>query len=229
MENEPNPASATSELLRATHVYLLAAICLVVGVATGYLSRGSQPTPARPQTVARAAGSAPARTMAGGHTPSLMDMKQMADKQAAPLLEKLKSNPNDSALLMQVGAIYHTTHQFKDAAAYYNKAMQIDPKNVAIRTKLASSLYRTGDVDGAIAQLNEALRYQPKDANSLFNLGMIKLQGKGDGKGAVAAWQLLLKSNPQLSPDRKAEVQKLLAEVLTTLGDQHGKQGARKP
>jgi len=144
-------------------------------------------------------------------------MRQMADKQAAPLLDKLKSDPNNTALLVQVGAIYHTTHQFKEATAYYNKAVEIDPKNVAFRTKLASSLYRSGDVDGAIAQLNQALGYDPKDANALFDLGMIRLQGKQDGKGAVAAWQQLLKSNPQLSQDRKDAVEKLMANVMTTL------------
>ncbi len=74
-------------------------------------------------------------------------------------------------------------------------------------------MYYGGDVDGAISQLQQALHYDPKDANSLFNLGMIKLQGKKDSKGALAAWQLLLKSNPQLSADRKARVQKLIADV----------------
>ena len=152
----------------------------------------------------------------------------MADKQAAPLLEKLKNDPRNSALLMQVGAIYHTTHQFKEAAAYYGKAVEVDPRNVALHTKLASSLYRAGDVDGAIAQLNRALSYEPNDANSLFDIGMIRLQAKGDGKGALAAWQKLLKTNPQLSADRKATVQKLMADVLTTLGDQRGIKGARQ-
>jgi cytochrome c-type biogenesis protein CcmH/NrfG len=93
--------------------------------------------------------------------------------------------------------------------------------------KLAASLYRSDDVDGAIAQLNTALSYDPKDANSLFNLGMIKWQGKRDGKGALAAWQELLKSNPQLSADRKAAVLKQMADVLTAMGDQHGIEGAR--
>ena len=72
------------------------------------------------------------------------------------------------------------------------------------------------------------MSYDPKDANSLFNLGMIKLQGKGDGKGAVAAWQQLLQSNPQMSADRRAEVQKLMADVLTTMGNQQRTEGARK-
>jgi cytochrome c-type biogenesis protein CcmH/NrfG len=154
-------------------------------------------------------------------------MRQRADKQAAPLLEKLKSDPNNVAVLVQVGAIYHSTHQFKEAAAYYGRAVQIDPMNVPNRVKLAASLYRSDDVDGAIAQLNTALSYDPKDANSLFNLGMIKWQGKRDGKGALAAWQELLKSNPQLSADRKAAVLKQMADVLTAMGDQHGIEGAR--
>ena len=60
---------------------------------------------------------------------------------------------------------------------------------------------------------------------SLGMLGMIRLQGKGDGKGALAAWQKLLKSNPQLSADRKAQVQKLMADVLNTLGDTQAAKG----
>ena len=160
--------------------------------------------------------------------PSMGQMKQVADKQAAPLLEKLKSDPKNGLLLSQVGAIYHGDHQFQEAATYYQKAVQVDPKNVSTRSKLATSLYRSGDVDGAITQLNEALTYDPKDANSLFNLGMIKLNGKKDGQGALAAWQRLLKSNPQLSADRKATVQHLIADVLNTLGDQAATEGAHR-
>jgi len=168
----------------------------------------------------------PENAVAHGNMPSLDDMKQMADKRAAPLLRMLKSDPNNSAVLIRIGAIYHTMHQFKEAAAYYGKAAQVDPKNAAIRAELASSLYRGGDVDGAIEQLNQALVFEPNDPNSLFDLGMIRLQGKRDNVGALAAWQRLLKSNPQLSADRKATVLKLMADVMTTLGDQKGNAGA---
>ena len=193
-------------------VYAMAAVCLVVGLAIGYLFRGSQspapPVPEAAQTQPPAMGGGMGRQM-----PSLDQMKQMADKKAEPLLEKLKSDPTNTDLLKQVGNMYQATHQFKEAAGYYDKALQVDPKNVAIRTQLASSLYYNGDVDGAITQLQKGLEFDPKDANSLFNLGMIKWQGKQDGKGALEAWQTLLKSNPQLSADRKATVQKLIADV----------------
>ena len=128
--------------------------------------------------------------------PSLDEMKQMADKQAEPLLAKLKDGPRNADLLNEVGSLYRVTHQFKTAADYYQKALEIDPKNVGARTDLASCLYYTGDVDGAIAQLHESLKYDPNHAGTLFNLGLIEWQGKGDSKDAIATWENLLKLHP---------------------------------
>jgi cytochrome c-type biogenesis protein CcmH/NrfG len=215
MASELTTQPVAGSAWQAKQVYAMAVICLMVGLAIGYLFRGSQSAaPAQPvaNVPAGSQSSAHAGQM-GGHMPSLEEMKQMADKKAAPVLEKLKVDPNNKDLLMQAGNIYEATHQFKEAAGYYDKALQVDPKNVAIRTEMASCLYYNGDVDGAIRQLQQALHYDPKDANSLFNLGLIKWQGKQDSQGALAAWRELLKLNPELSADRKATVQKLMAEV----------------
>jgi cytochrome c-type biogenesis protein CcmH/NrfG len=212
MANEATTQPTARSVWQAKQAYAMAVICLVVGLAIGYLFRGSQSPVAPAQPAANAHPAASAGGM-GGRMPSLEEMKQMADKKAAPLLEKLKSDPNNKVVLVQVGNIYEATHRFKDAAGYYDRALQVDPKDVALRTQMASSLYYGGDVDGAISQLQESLHYDPKDANALFNLGMIKWQGKKDSKGAMAAWQQLLKSNPQLSADRKAQVQKVMADV----------------
>ena len=215
MPNEVVEQSTGGSVWQTKQVYAMAVICLVVGLAIGYLFRGSQSPAAPAQPAANAQASAPAGGMGGaaGQMPSLEQMKQMADKRAAPLLEKLKDDPKNSDLLILVGNIYKATHQFKEAAVYYGKALDVNPKNVAIRTEMASCMYYDGDVDGAINQLRQSLHYNPKDANSLFNLGMIEWQGKQDSKAAVEAWQQLLKSNPELSPERKAKVQKLMADV----------------
>ena len=222
MTNESIATLPKAPTLPAVQVYFMTALCLGAGLGVGYLLRSSQPTMPAQQNTPQATTAA----KAAGHHPGLEEMRQMADKQAAPMLAKLKSNPNDAALLVQVAAMYHTTHRFKQAADYYNRALESDPRNVAVRTKLASSLYRNGDIDGAIAQLNRALKDQPTDANALFDLGMIKLQGKGDAKGALATWQHLLKTN-QLSPERKSTVLKMMADAMTMMGDQHGIEGAR--
>ena len=211
MPNDTVEQKSTAAVWRASQVYTMAIVCLMVGLAIGYLFRGSQSAapPAAPQTAASDKGAAP-----GMHQmPSLEQMKHMADSKAQPLLEKLKTDPNNADTLSQLGKIYRSTHQFKEAIAYYQKAADSDPKNVAIRTELASCMYYNGDVEGAITQLQQSLKQSPKDANSLFNLGMMRWQGKQDAGGALAAWQELLKSNPQLSAERKATVQKLIAEV----------------
>jgi cytochrome c-type biogenesis protein CcmH/NrfG len=214
MPNEGLEQPLPGSVWKAKQVYTMAAVCLLIGLAIGYLFHGSQSPAPSTQPVAGTQPS-PAANAMGGHMPSLEEMKQMADKKAAPLLEKLQGDPNNGDLLFQVGNIYMATHQFKQAVAYYNKALQVNPKNMAVRTEKASCMYYDGDTDGAIALLQESLVYSPQDANSLFNLGVIKWQGKQDGKGALAAWRQLLKSNPQLSAERKAAVQRLMQSVQT--------------
>lgn len=137
----------------------------------------------------------------------------MAEAQAEPLKQELNRNPGNPDALKQLGRIYESTHQFKEAADFYGKALALDPKDVAARTELASCLYYGGDVDGALVQLEQALKIDPKDVNSQFNLGWIRLQGKKDARGALAAWTQLLKTNPKLESSKKARVQQLIVEV----------------
>jgi len=191
----------------AWQAYVMAAICLLIGLLVGYLGRGSAPVatsvPEIPQNVQ--AGAAPRQML------SLDNMKRMADKQAEPLLAKLQSDPDNADLLNQIGNLYRMTHQFQTAASYYNRSLQANPKNVGARTDLASCMYYQGDVDGAIAQLEKSLMYDPRHAGTLFNLGLIRWKGKGDADGAVDAWKKLLKYNPEFKD--KETVEKLIAEA----------------
>ncbi len=221
MPNEAEPGGPRG--WRTTQVYAMAGVCLVIGLALGYLFRGSASRPPQAVQAAQMPGTATApagpvsSTTASSATPAQMptldDMKHMADKKAEPLLAKLKGDPNNSQLLNQIGVLYKATHQFKDAAGYFQKAVDADPENVAARTDLASCLFYQGDADGAIQQLQQSLSYDSKDANSLFNLGMIRLQAKNDPQGAITAWQQLLKLNPTLADDKKAAVRKLIAQA----------------
>jgi len=145
--------------------------------------------------------------------PTLEQMKQMADKQAQPLLAKLQNDPKNPDLLAGVGSIYESAHQFKEAADYYEKSLAIKPEKVAVRNEMASCLYYAGDVDGALKQLAQSLKDDPKNADSLFNLGMIRWQGKNDVSGAVTAWKQLLRLNPNLEEQKKAQVQRLIADA----------------
>lgn len=206
----------TSQAWKSSQVYAMAVVCLVIGLIVGYLFRGSASRRGAEAQVSAPAAATNATSAAPSQMPSLDDLKHMADKKAEPLLAKLKNDPKNSDLLNQLGTLYKATHQFQEAAGYYQKAIEADPKNIGARTDLASCLFYQGDADGAIQQLQQALSYDPKDANSLFNLGMIRLQGKNDSNGAVTAWRQLLKLNPRLPKEKKETVEKLIAQAQET-------------
>jgi tetratricopeptide (TPR) repeat protein len=128
--------------------------------------------------------------------PSPEQLKAMADKAAAPLLEQLKSRPNDAGLLAQIGNLYYDAQIFPVAISYYQKALAIDPKNSSVRTDMATALFYSSDFDHAIAEFDHALKDDPRNSNALFNRGIVKWQGKMDVNGAMADWELLLKQNP---------------------------------
>ncbi len=188
---------------RPLQAYGLAAICFILGLPVGYLVHNSAPTPST--AVPPVASVQPASKE---DTPSLDQMKRMAEKAAQPLVSKLKENPNDTSLLIQAGNVYMSTHQFKDAIPYYQKALQADPKNFAVRADLSSCLYYTGDPDRALTELQKSLKYDPAQAGTLLNLGIIKWKGKNDPAGAIAAWQKLLKTNPKF--ERRDQVEHLI-------------------
>jgi len=210
MPNDFPEAHNTSATWSPKLVSGLAATCLGLGVLFGYLVRGSAGSSAPVATEAKQAV-VPVGVPKVHLTPTLEQMKQLADKKVAPLLAEVKKNAKDKKALTQAGYVYKSAHQFRDAANYFGKALEVDPKDVTIRTEMASCLYYSGDVDGAIAQLQQSLKYAPRDANSLFNLGMIRWKGKNDPAGAVAAWQELLRTNPTL--DRKPIVEQMIAEA----------------
>ena len=191
-------------------VYGLAVICLVVGVAVGYLLRGSSPVPAAPAPAARQAPPN-AGGAAGSAQVTPEQLKHMADKQAEPVLAQLAATPNDPALLAQAGNIYFDTQQFKDAVNYYNRALQRDPNNSNVRTDMATAYWYLGDPDRAIVEFDRVLKKEPNKPNALFNRGIVRWQGKMDIKGAVADWEALLKADPQY-PQRSA-VEQLIAQA----------------
>jgi Flp pilus assembly protein TadD len=207
---------------KPVQTYVLAAVCLFVGLPVGYLLRGSSPEATAAPTEAAAAQMpvAPAGmnsaepSAAGGMphgVPTMDDMKRMADKKAEPFLTKLKADPNNAQLLNQVAIVYRSAHQFKEAEGYFEKSLQADPKNADVRADMAACMYYNGNIEGALAELQKTLSYDPKHPGALMNIGLIRWQAKNDVPGAVASWQKLLKLNPDFP--QKDQVQRMIAEA----------------
>jgi tetratricopeptide (TPR) repeat protein len=216
-QTETSGREGANTIWRSSQAYIMAVICLVIGCAIGYFLRGSAPMKPAAAPVTQASS-----TMAAANTPAptpekpmptLDDMKRMGDKQSEPLLAELKRNPNDAALLNKTALTYKASHQFEKAAEYFKKSLDADPKNIAVRADYASCLYFLGDVDGALAQLNKALTYDPKHFGTLYNIGIIEWKGKGNSDAAVAAWEKLLNLSPDMPEKNKVQVEHMIAMV----------------
>jgi cytochrome c-type biogenesis protein CcmH/NrfG len=218
MGEETKVDNKTTSTWTATQTYVMAAVCLLIGVLVGYLVRGSANPAVQATTSAemQQPASAPPSAMGQQGMPTLEDMKRMADKKAEPLLATLKTDPKNVEVLNKTALTYKAAHQFKDAITYFQKALEIEPQNVPIRTDMASCMYYTGDVDGALAELDKALTYDPKHAGTLMNVGIIKWKGKNDVSGAISAWQTLLKLNPNFP--QKEVIEHLINEASQQQG-----------
>jgi cytochrome c-type biogenesis protein CcmH/NrfG len=189
--------------------YTFAVICLLFGVAFGYLVRGSSGSDDSGNVAASTA--MPAGMQQTAQQPTSEQMAQMAAKQAAPLLEQLKTTPSDAALLAKIANVYYDAQQFDQAISYYQRSLKIRPENVDVRSDMATCYWYKNDANDAIAQYEKSLTYNPKHASTLYNLGVVRWQGKGDPQGAVKAWQTLLDTNPNY--ENKARVLELISRA----------------
>lgn len=190
---------------------LLVTACLTIGIAGGWFTRGLQGTSSASNSLPHTATPSAASAPVSATSPNAPSLKDMADKQAAPLLAKLTANPKDADTLTSIGNLYYDAQQYSVAIDYYNRALQSRPSDASVRTDMATAWWYLGNADEALTQFNRALADAPDNPNTLFNLGLVKWQGKHDGPGAIALWKKLLASNPNY--EQKDKVLQMLSDV----------------
>jgi len=184
----------------STQAYVLAAFCLLLGVALGYLFRGSASV-----GTAQAAPSTTAQQGSSVQPQSDPNAQAVLAQAAAPLLEAVNKDPNDFDSLVNLGNLYYDGQQFPSAIQYYERALVIHPDNPDVRTDMGTAYWYTGNAKKAVDAMETSLKYRPGHPQTLFNLGWVRWQGKQDPKGAIEAWQQLLKTNPDYPEKQKVE------------------------
>ena len=206
----PSPANQWTSV----QAYGLSVICLLVGLAGGWFIRGSQGSSTGPAiTASQAPNDAAAQ-------PSPEQLKRMAEKQAEPLLARLKTDPENPDLLAKIGNIYYDTQQFPTAIEYYQRSLKAKPSDTSVRTDMATAYWYAGNPDAAISEFKHVLADEPNKPNTLFNLGVVQWQGKMDVQGALATWQKLLDTNPNY--EGKEKIVELMAQVKKHTGIKPG-------
>ena len=208
---KPSAQKPSTTLWTSTQSYVLALITLIVGIGIGWLVRGSY---ANTETVA-ANNSAPTSTSRSIPSPAIGQKLSVdaVNQAAAPMLTQLQQRPNDPDLLARIGNLYYDSQIYPQAIDYYQKSLAVRPSDPDVRTDMGTAIWYSGDADSALKEFATSLTYNPTHNGTLFNRGIVLLQGKNDPKGAIASWQKLLQVNPNY-PDR-AKVEQMIAQAQT--------------
>ncbi len=186
----------------AREAYLLAMVTLFVGLIAGYLFHGSS----APSTTAAAPTSSSAPT-----APESLQSPEQLRVLVQPMLDAARANPADPKPLVEAGNAYYDHRFYPQAIEYYQKALALKPDDVNVRTDMGTAMWYSGSPKEAVAEFEKSLKVDPNHAQTLFNMGIVKLEGLKDAKGAIAAWQHLLDTNPNY-PDRQ-KVQELMQKA----------------
>jgi cytochrome c-type biogenesis protein CcmH/NrfG len=115
------------------------------------------------------------------------------------LQDQIKSNPRNFEALVELGNIQFDQKNFREAASWYGKALEVRPDDLNLRTDLGTALFYDNRFDDAIAEFRNTLARNPTHAQALFNIGVALVHGKNDLPGAVQYWEKLVETNPNYS------------------------------
>ena len=115
-------------------------------------------------------------------------------KQLAQTLAQYK--PQSGNDYNSIGLIHYHLLQLRMAIPFFQKAIQLEPKETAYLNNLALALLKMGEFDLATNTLQKALAVKPNDSATHFNLG-VTFQNRHDFSKALEHFDLAAKANPK--------------------------------
>ena len=103
--------------------------------------------------------------------------------------------PGDAGAQLKAGQMLLLATKFEDAKARAEKALALDPKNVEAQILKGNAAAGLKDLNGAIDDVNEAIKLDPTNARAYANLGAMEMQ-KGRGAEAEAAFKQAVDVDP---------------------------------
>jgi predicted O-linked N-acetylglucosamine transferase (SPINDLY family) len=110
----------------------------------------------------------------------------------------LKTDPNNTIVLTQLGQTLVARGKVLDAVGYLEKARQTNPNDLETLVHLAAALKILDRLDESIACYQQALRLQPDFAQLYLNLGDA-LRARGKLEDAIATYQTAVQRWPFLA------------------------------
>ena len=112
------------------------------------------------------------------------------------LSAKIKQNPRDFDSIVELANLNFDQKNYGDAVNLYKTALEVRPDALNVRTDMGTAMFYQERFDDAIAEFQQVLQSDPKNAQALFNLGVTMLHGKNDPKRALEYWERMIATNP---------------------------------
>lgn len=110
--------------------------------------------------------------------------------------DEVSRNPADVEAWIRLGNAYFDNDQHEKSIRAYQKALAIKPDNPDVLTDMGVMYRLSGQPHKALESFSKAMSVNPKHEVSRLNKGIVLLHDLKDEKGAVQAWEELLKINP---------------------------------
>jgi tetratricopeptide (TPR) repeat protein len=126
------------------------------------------------------------------------------------LRDVIKKNPKNAYAYYFLGVALFETAQAEPARDAYRAALKLSPDYLGARVSLSHVLRMLGDLRGAIAEAEEALKRVPSDGDALHAAGLAHA-ARGDNAAARRYLNAFLASNPEFEAATEAR------SILATL------------
>ena len=138
-----------------------------------------------------------------------------AAKAVEVLRARTKANPNDFVLAYMLGLALNRsgTETDAEAKAAFEASVRLNPQFSRARAELGKILLRSGNIKGAIEQLETAVKLDPEDATAMYQLGQA-YRRMGDSARAQEMLTRVVKLRHQKDAfDPSLEMQNLFREA----------------
>ncbi len=134
----------------------------------------------------------------------------MANMQEIKNLEnKVAANPEDLESTLHLAHLLQDSGLYEKAIVNYKKYLIKNPENADSRVDMAICYYNLNDYNTAIAEMEGALKYQPKHQIAHLNLGIVNLTARN-----IEASKEWFKKTVEIDPN--SEAGKRAQELLTS-------------
>ncbi len=119
--------------------------------------------------------------------------------------ERVKADPENAALNMEMGNIFFDSGRFSEAIPYYEKALGREPNNPDVMVDLGVCYFNLEDYRKAQEQFERALKIDPQHINALYNMGVVSVQFKEINK-LIEYWGRLREVAPNSPQAQRAQM-----------------------